>query len=195
MCGNLNYEIRLRDEFNDGYMNRTYSSYSEYKSMYEEEKLRYLIHRRYLKLLGRFIESTYPGLKFDVFIRTRDPKVRKVEWYGYTYMELRIYDVITSPLYDPRTFTPVYRTPHCDEYIGGEEIYNEIENFIPELNKHILITFRPLISPHTPIHNMDMFHPKPFECWAEYFSREYRKDAISFNYEDFGVPHDRFYRY
>lgn len=184
MGSRLKYEMKLRDEFSNGYMNQTYSSYSEYKSIYEEEKLRYLIHRKYLKILGRFIEITYPGLKFDVFIRDRDPKVRKVEWYGYTYMELRIYDVITSPLYDPRTFTPVYRTPHCNEYIGGEEIYNEIENFIPELNKHILITFRPLISPHTPIHNVDMFDIKSYECWHEYFSREYRKNAaIRYSYD------------
>lgn len=176
MCGNLNYEMRLRDELNDGYMKRGYSSYSEYKSIYEEEKLRYLIHRKYLKLLGRFIETTYPGLKFDVFIRDRDPRVRMAQWYGYTYMELRIYDVITSPVYNPHTFDPSYRTPHYDGYIRYEEIYNEIEDFIPELNKHILITLRPLISPHTPIHNMDMLDPKPFECWGEYFSREYRKN-------------------
>lgn len=186
----LKYEMKLRDEFGNGYMNRTYSSYSEYKSMYEEEKLRYLIHRKYLKLLGRFIETTYPGLKFDVFIRGRDPKVKNMKWYGHTYMELRIYDVITSPLYDPRTFTPVYRTPHCDDYLGGEEIYNEIENFIPELNKHILITFRPLISPHTPIHNMDMFDIKPFECWEEYFSREYRKNAAIRYSDDFRYDFD-----
>ena len=187
----LKYEMKLRDELNNGYMNRTYSSYSEYKSMYEEEKLRYLIHRRYLKLLGRFIESTYPGLKFDVFIRTRDPKVKNMQWYGYTYMELRIYDIITSPVYDPRTFTPCYKTPHCDIPIHCEEIYDEIENFIPELNKHILITLRPLISPHTPIHNMNMFDPKPFECWAEYFGREFRKQAIS-DYQDNWIHPDRF---
>jgi hypothetical protein len=39
---------------------------------------------------------------------------------------------------------------------------------------------------------MDMFDIKPFECWTEYFGREYRKQASSINYEDFGVPHDRF---
>ena len=190
MCGNLNYEMKLRDELNNGYMNRTYSSYSEYKSIYEEEKLKYLIHRKYLKLLGRFIETTYPGLKFDVFIRTRDPKVKNMQWYVHTYMELRIYDVITSPVYDPSTFSPSYKTLHYDGYIRYEEIYDEIENFIPELNKHILITFRPLISTHTPIHNMDMFDIKPYECWEEYFSREYRKDAAIRYSDDFRYDFD-----
>ena len=191
MCGNLNYEMKLRDELGNGYMNRTYSSYSEYKSMYEEEKLRYLIHRKYLKLLGRFIETTYPGLKFDVFIRTRDPKVKNMKWYGHTYMELRIYDIISLPSYAPQTFSQVYKTPHCNEYISGEEIYNEIENCIPELNKHILITFRPLISPHTPIHNMDMFYIEPFECWGEYFAREYHKEAAIRYSDDFRYDFDR----
>lgn len=184
--------MNLRDQYADHAMSRTYSSYSEYKFIQEEEKLRYLIHRKYLKVLGEFIESTYPGLKFDVFIRTRDPKVKNPQWYGHTYMELRIYDVITSPLYDPRTFTPVYRTPHCDEYVGGEEIYDEIDRFIPELNKHILITFRPLISPHTPIHNIDMLDIKPYECWSEYFGREYRRAAISSSYQDNWIHPDRF---
>ena len=183
----LNFEKKLRDELNDGFMNHTYSSYSEYKSMYEEEKLKYLIHKKYLKLLGRFIESTYPGLKFDIFIRTRDPKVKDVQWYGYTYMELRIYDIITSPVYDPHTFSPCYKTPHCEIPICCEEIYDEIENFIPELNKHILINLRPLISPHTPIHNIDMLNPKPFECWGEYFSREYQEKIAAIRYsDDFG---------
>ena len=89
--------MKYRDEYADHVMSRTYSSYSEFKFIQEDEKLRYLIHRKYLKVLGEFIESTYPGLKFDVFIRNRDPKVKNIQWYGHTYMELRIYDVITSP--------------------------------------------------------------------------------------------------
>lgn len=183
MALSLRQEMKLRDEYVTHVMSHTYSSYSEFKLIQEEEKLRYLIHRRYLKLLGRFIESTFSGLKFDIFIRHRDPKVKNMQWYGYTYMELRIYDIISLPSYAPKTFSQVYKTPHYDGYIGGEEIYNEIENFIPELNKHILINFRPLISPHTPIHNMDMFDIKPFECWGEYFSREYHRHARPFDYE------------
>lgn len=192
MSHNFNFEMKLRDECADHVMSHTYSSYSEFKLIQEEEKLRYLIHRKYLKLLGKFIESTYPGLKFDVFIRHRDPKIKNPEWYGQTYMELRIYDIISLPSYAPQTFSQVYKTPHYNGYIGGEEIYNEIENFISELNKHILITFRPLISPHTPIHNIDMFDPKPFECWGEYFAREYHRHARPFSYEDNWIHPDRF---
>ena len=185
--------MNLRDEYANHVMSHTYSSYSEFKFIQEEEKLKYLIHRRYLKLLGKFIESTYPGLKFDVFIRHRDPKVKNPQWYGQTYMELRIYDIISLPSYAPQTFSQVYKTLHYDGYIGGEEIYNEIENFIPELNKHILINFRPLISPHTPIHNIDMFDPKPFECWGEYFAREYQEKIAAIRYSD-DFRYD-FYRY
>jgi len=192
MNHNLNFEMKLRHECADHVMSHTYSSYSEFKFIQEEEKLRYLIHRKYLKLLGKFIESTYPGLKFDVFIRHRDPKIKNMQWYGQTYMELRIYDIISLPSYLPQTFSQVYKTPHYNGYIGGEEIYNEIENFISELNKHILITFRPLISPHTPIHNIDMFDPKPFECWGEYFAREYHRAAISSSYQDNWIHPDRF---
>jgi hypothetical protein len=159
-------------------INRTYSSYQEYKSNQEEQKLLYLIRSKYLIILGNFIESMYEGLQFDVFIRHRDPKVKNMQWYGQTYMELRIYDIISLPSYKPETFSSMYKTPHYDGYIDYEGIYDNIESFMPEINKHLLISFRPLISPHTPIHNIDMLHPNPFECWSEYFSREYRKDAM-----------------
>ena len=178
MSSSLKYEMKIRDEYTNQYMNQTYSSYSEYKSNSEEAKLRYLIHRKYLKMLGKFIDNTYPGLKFDVFIRNRDPKVKHAQWYGYTYMELMIFDINTSPIYDPRTFSPSYRTPHCDGYFSGEEIYNHIEDFIPEINKHLLISFRPLIQPHIEIHNMNMLDIPSFECWGEYFAREYHKNAM-----------------
>ena len=174
-------------------MNRTYTTYQEYKSNQKEQELLYLIQSKYLIILGEFIENMYEGLKFDIFIRHRDPKVKNPQWYGHTYMELRIYDIISLPSYAPQTFSQVYKTPHYDGYIGGEEIYNEIENFIPELNKHILINFRPLISPHTPIHNMDMFDIKPFECWGEYFSREYQEKIAAIRYsDDFRYDFDRY---
>lgn len=177
--------MKLRDELGNGYMNQTYSSFSEYKSNHEEAKLRYLIHRKYLKILGKFIENTYPGLKFDVLIRDRDPKTEHRQWYGHTYMELRIYDVITSPTYDPSTYTPIYRTPHYNGYICYEDIYEEIDQFIPELNKHILITLRPLIYPNTPIHNMDTLHPKPFECWSLHWNQTQVKYHNSIRMEGF----------
>jgi hypothetical protein len=162
----------------DPYMNRSYNSYSEYQSNYNEAKLNYLIRRKYLNLLGKFIENMYPGLKFDIYIQQRDPKVREATWYGYTYMELKIFDVITSPMYNPTTFTPVYRSPHCNETVNGEVIYELIEEFIPEINKHLLISFRPLIQPHLEIHNMNFYDIPDFECWGEYFSRDYRKNAM-----------------
>ena len=135
----------MKHEYVDQYINRTYSSYSEFKSLQEKSKLQYLIHRKYLKVLGKFIDNMYPDLKFDIFIRHRDPKVKDVKWYGHTYMELRIFDVVSTPVYDPSTFTPVYRVPHCSESINGEMIYDLIDSFIPEINKHLLISFRPLI--------------------------------------------------
>lgn len=185
--------MNFKHKYDNHKMKQTYPSYREFKSKQKEQRLLYLISTRYLKLLGKFIESTYPGLKFDVFIRHRDPKVKDPQWYGQTYMELRIYDIICRPIFSPITFDSGYKTPHLEEPIYCHGIYEEIDHFIPELNKHILITFRPLISPHTPIHNMDIFDPKPFECWGEYFSREYRKHASSYiNYDDFGVPPDRF---
>ena len=192
MGSRLNYEMKLRDEYATHVMSHTYSSYSEFKLIQEEEKLRYLIHRKYLKLLGKFIESTYPGLKFDVFIRHRDPKIKNPQWYGQTYMELRIYDIISLPSYRPEVFSKTYKTPHYDGYIDYEGIYDNIESFMPEINKHLLISFRPLISPHTPIYNIDMMELKPFECWGEYFSREYRRSAISSSYQDNWIHPDRF---
>lgn len=173
-------------------MNRTYSTYQEYKSNQKEQELLYLIQSKYLIILGEFIENMYEGLKFDIFIRHRDPRVKNLQWYGYTYMELRIYDIISLPSYRPEVFSKTYKTPHYDGYIDYEEIYDNIESFMPEINKHLLINFRPLISPHTPIHNIDMMELKPFECWGEYFSREYRRSAISSSYQDNWIHPDRF---
>ena len=178
MCNTPRLEMKYRDEYVDQFMNRTFNSYSEYKSLQEDAKLQYLIHRKYLNVLGGFIENMYSGLRFDIFIRHRDPKVKDVKWYGHTYMELRIFDIVSTPVYDPRTSTPSYRTPHCDGYLNGEEIYDEIDSFIPEINKHLLISFRPLIQPHVEIHNMNFYDIPDFECWGEYFSREYRKEAM-----------------
>ena len=69
----------MKHEYVDQYMNRTYSSYSEYKSLQEDAKLQYLIHRKYLKVLGKFMEDMYFGLRFDIFIKHRDPKVKDVK--------------------------------------------------------------------------------------------------------------------
>ena len=48
---------------------QTYNTYSEYKDIREQSEIRYLIHRKYLRLLGEFIETMYPGLRFDIVIR------------------------------------------------------------------------------------------------------------------------------
>lgn len=178
-CNNFEFS----DDYLDKYMNQTNYSYSEYKSNHEEAKLQYLIQRKYLKLLGKFIENMYSDLKFDVFIRHRNPKVKHIEWYGYTYMELRIFDVIT--VYNPMNFNPTFKTPNSKEDFNGETIYNLIESFIPEINKHLLISFRPPISPHIEIHNVSFYEIPDYECWSEHFKREYMKDASTYHWEDF----------
>lgn len=189
MSHNFNFEMKLRHECADHVMSQTYSSYQEFKSNQKEQRLLYLISTRYLKLLGKFIEFTYPGLKFDVFIRHRDPKIKNMQWYGQTYMELRIFDVIT--VYEPHRFDRVFKTPGYEGYFYSEDIYNNIDSFIPEINKHLLISFKPLISPHTPLHSMDQREIPDFECWGEYFAREFRKQAIS-DYQDNWIHPDRF---
>ena len=184
LCDN----VRFSDNFMNEYMNHTYNSYSDYKSMYENAKLQYLIHKKYLKLLGKFIETIYPNLRFDIFIRNRNPKERKVDWYGMTYMELVVFDVICSPVYNPMTFEPVYRTPHCEEHISTESLFCEIDSYLPEITKHLLIKFRPLIQPHIEIHNMDFYNIPEFECWTECYKRERIK-----SYTSFGDPYGNGY--
>lgn len=174
--------IRLNDDFMNQYMNWTYNSYSEYNRNYEESKLQYLIHKKYLKILGRFIETMYPGLKFDIFIRNRNPKVRKPDWYGMTYMELRIFDVISSPVYNPMTFEPSLRTPHYKGYISGEIIYDEINSFIPEINKHLLISFSCIHFSHYEITNyVDQISIPDYECWVQHWRHSHRPSYDKFN--------------
>ena len=163
---------------------QTYSSYNEYKFIREESELRYLIHRKYLKMLGEFIETIYPGLRFNIFIKDRDHKERKPDWYGHTYMELVVYDIITSPVYNPNTFEPSYRTPHCQEYISGERLFEDINSYIPEINKHLLISFV-RISQHP---NDYMFHHDSipdFECWRQYFMSDSRRREMTRGYNYF----------
>ena len=156
---------------------QTYNTYSEYKDIREQSELRYMIHRKYLKLLGHFIETMYPGLRFDICIKHRNDKERKPDWYGMTYMELIVFDVITSPVYNPNTFEPSYRTPHCDGHISGEILFNDIDSYLPEINKHLLITF---IRCNTPVSRMEynMLDIPSFECWRQYYIME-RRDNTS----------------
>jgi hypothetical protein len=149
-------------------MGQTCSSYQEYKSMKEESELRYLIHTKYLKVLGQFIENTYPGLRFDIFIRSRNPKEKKPQWYGHTYMELVIFDVISQPIYNPMTFEPVYRTTTYDGYFSMDTIYDDIDSFIPEINKHLMITFVHYRNPDQMVPEQ-FYNIQPFECWDKYW--------------------------
>lgn len=163
--------MKSQGEWPNEYMNQTFSSYMEYKFQLENSKLMYLIHNKYIKVLGRFIETMYPNLRFDIHIKTRDPKVRKPDWYGHTYMELIIFDVITQPIYNPNTFEPTYRTRDYDgNDISGRDIYWMIDSFIPEINKHLLISYCPIND--TPISRMMMLEIPSFECWREFYIRD-----------------------
>ena len=162
------YNDLYHKEF-DRYEDYRDNSYSDYEFHRNESELNYLIRSKYLRLLGKFIETMYPGLKFDIFIKQRDIKQRKLDWYGHTYMELRIFDVIGSPVYDPSSFEPVYKSPKCGEYISGGIIYDLIQSFIPEVNKHLLISFAPFISPEMEIHNFNFHQINDFECWSQYW--------------------------
>jgi len=160
---------------------QTYSSYNEYKFNREQSEIRYLIHRKYLKMLGEFIETMYPGLKFDIHIRNRDLKERKPDWYGHTYMELIVFDIIATPVYNPNTFEPSYRTPHCQEYISGDKIFDEINSYIPDINKHLLITFVRCSD-----FSMNLMDDIPsFECWRQYFLSDSKKREMTRGYNYF----------
>ncbi len=124
-----------------------------------------------MPLLGDFITSMYKGLNFDILIRKRDIKETRNDWYGITYMELIIYDVIASAGYSPTTFEPSYRTPHCDEYINGQSFFDTIDSYIPEINKHLLITMVPFNAGYR-MYNGPVEFFKPFECWKEHFYRQ-----------------------
>lgn len=156
---------------------QTYNTYSEYKSIREESEIRYMIHRKYLKMLGHFIETMYPGLRFDIVIRNRDLKERKPDWYGHTYMVLIVFDVITSPVYNPNTFEPSYRTPHCGEYFNGEILFNDIDSYLPEINKHLLISFSRIRQPENYYNSEYNVELPDFECWRHYYMRQRREPS------------------
>ena len=145
-------------------LNQPITSYSEYKQREEDTKIFYLIRDKYLKLLGNFIEVTYPSLRFDIFIRNRNPKEQKPQWYGHTYMELVIFDVIGQAIYNPMTFEPLYRTTTYEGHLSMDTIYDDIDSFIPEINKHLMITFVPYLNPD------QMNDMSSFECWDKYWT-------------------------
>lgn len=149
-----------------------YNSYLEYKFINEEKGLKKLIYEKYLPLLGKFIENMYKDLKFDIFVKERNIRERSLDWYGMTYMELKIYDVITSPVYNPNTFEPSYKSLGYNGYINGDIFFRDINSYIPDINKHLAISFVPAVDPFIEKYNMD-FHSIPtYECWKEYFRYE-----------------------
>ena len=162
-------------------ISRPITSYSDYKQREEDTKVLFLIRDKYLKLLGKFIEEMYPDLRFDIFIRNRNPKEQKAEWYGHTYMELVIFDVVGQAVYNPMTFEPVYRTTTYNGYLSMDIIYDEIDSFIPEINKHLMITFVPYFSPDQMMPKQ-FFNIQPFECWEKYWRNENYKRSYNEKY-------------
>ena len=169
MCDDPLFRLRQNEDFVNEMLSRPITSYSQYKRREEDSKLFYLIRDKYLKLLGNFIEITYPDLRFDILIRNRNPNESRPQWYGYTYMELVILDVIIQPIYDPATFQPVYRTTTYTDSISMNMIYNDIDSFIPEINKHLMITFIPYHSPDQINYMLGTNDMPSFECWDMYW--------------------------
>ena len=83
-------------------------------------------------------------------------------------MELVIFDVISQPIYNPMTFEPVYRTTTYDGYFSMDTIYDDIDSFIPEINKHLMITFIPHRIPDQ-MYMGKLNELDSFECWDKYW--------------------------
>jgi hypothetical protein len=179
MCNDPLLRLRQNEDFVNEMLNRPFNSYSEFKQREEDTKVLFLIKDKYLKLLGKFIENTYSDLRFDIHIRNRDPKEQKLQWYGHTYMELKVFDIVRTPMYSPDTFEPYYSTPHCKERISSGKLYKEIDDFIPEINKHLLISYRPIIEPQYSNYHMSWSDIPDYECWREYYLHQ-RRDTHNF---------------
>jgi len=168
---------KFSNDFLNQKMGETYNSYLEYKTRIEESKLISIIREKYLKVLGEFIENMYPGLKFNIHIKHRSFTEKKIDWFGYTYMELVIYDVISLPMYNQSSFDPSYKTKDYSELISSYDFYETIDSFIPEINKHLLISFFP--ARDLPVSQMmyNMLDIPSFECWSEYYKRQIIKSS------------------
>lgn len=163
-----------------------YNSYLNYKTIHKERQLENFIYRKYLPLLGSFIESMYKGLKFDIFVKKRNFKERRLDWYGMTYMELIIFDVIKSPVYNPMSFEPVYITPHYDGFISGDFFFEDINSYIPDINQHLAISFTPVVNPYIDSYNQNFNDIPTYECWKEYFKMESMyNNRIKCNWDNF----------
>jgi hypothetical protein len=172
MCNDPLKKLRQNEDFVNEMLSRPFNSYSEFKQREEDTKVLFLIKDKYLKLLGKFIEDTYTDLRFDIFIRNRNPKEQKPQWYGHTYMELVIFDVVGQAIYNPMTFEPVYRTTTYNGYLSMDIIYDEIDSFIPEINKHLMITFVPYFNSDQMNYMSGISDMSSFECWDRYWKYE-----------------------
>jgi hypothetical protein len=48
-------------------------------------------------------------------------------------------------------------------------IYDEIDSFIPEINKHLMITFVPYLNPDQMNYMSGINDMPSFECWDKYW--------------------------
>lgn len=136
-----------------------------------------LLCRKYYKILDRFMKTFYPNLYYYIGISYRNPRVKKLTWHERWYFELNICDVDHRPVYNPTTFDAVHKLlDGTGNFICMMSIYDEIESFVPELNKHTEIRFKK--------HHSELPF-KTFDCWDEYFYRSNHVKLI-WNLEDFG---------
>jgi len=68
MCNDPLFRLQKNEDFVNEMLSRPITSYSEYKQREEDTKILFLIKDKYLKLLGKFIEDTYPDLRFDIIL-------------------------------------------------------------------------------------------------------------------------------
>ena len=72
MCNDPLKKLRQNEDFVNEMLSRPFNSYSEFKQREEDTKVLFLIKDKYLKLLGKFIENTYPDLRFNIYIKNKN---------------------------------------------------------------------------------------------------------------------------
>lgn len=160
--------MELRDEYN-----------IDIGRLREESELKNLIYGKYVNVLRRFIQNMYPNLKFDICVRDRKEKSRRSDWYGMTYMTLIIYDVISTPVYHPTPYDVHYRVCNYEGLISYQNFYNTIDSYIPEINKHLLISFIPPSNIDMTTTMRSMTQIPDFECWVQYYKRSTIKHYVN----------------
>jgi hypothetical protein len=88
-------------------------------------------HSRYLRLLSEFFKTMF-DFKFQLYCE-RD------------HIQVMIFDVFPSPVYNPSTFDPSYRFLKNDnvssELISEREIFNTVYSYIPDLVPYLEFEF------------------------------------------------------